>query len=269
MVKHKINTTHITKLDHSMSPQPNIALVTDADMPIGRAIALGLTRAGWRVAVHYGRDIRAAQITADAADYLGHNAPLVRCDLTDEVAVRAMLHDLQEKIGRVNCVVNYGALTEFDNAATFCATRLDAHMASHLTGPVILARALHAMTPANQHSVVINLIDQKLQQLQPDFLSYTLSHAALQTATTLLAQALAPRTRVVGIACDLLPRSGNTHGPLYAVGSKQSFNHASLSDMIAAVRFAAESSAVTGSLLLVNGGQHLVPAQPAAAHRLS
>src|SRR5690606_9306930 len=110
----------------------------------------------------------------------------------------------------------------------FSAARLDAHMASHLSGPVILARALHAMTPADERSAVINLIDQKLQQLQPDYRSYTLSHAALQTATTLLAQALAPRTRVVGIACDLLPRPSNAHGGLYAVGSKQSFNHTAL-----------------------------------------
>lgn len=252
-----------------MRSQPKIALVTDADMPIGRAVALGLTRAGWRVAVHYGRDIRAAQITADAANYLGQKSQLVRCDLTDEVAVRAMLLDLEEKIGRVNCVVNYGGLAEFDNAATFSAARLEAHMASHLSGPLVLARALHANTPAHQRSVVINLIDQKLQQLQPDFLSYTLAHAALQTATTLLAQALAPRTRVVGVACDLLPRPSNTHGGLYAVGSKQSFNRTTLSDMIAAVRFAAESPAVTGSMLLVNGGQHLVPAQPTAAQRFS
>lgn len=252
-----------------MRPQAKIALVTDADMPIGRAITLGLTRAGWRVAVHYGRDVRAAQITADAANYLGQKGQIVRCDLTDEVAVGTMLQDLQGKMGRVNCVINYGALAEFDNAATFSASRLEAHMAAHLSGPVVLARALHATTPPDLRSVVINLIDQKLHQLQPDYLSYTLAHTSLQTATTLLAQALAPRTRVVGIACDLLPRPSNAHGGLYAVGSKQSFNHTTLSDMIAAVRFAAESPAVTGSLLLVNGGQHLIPAQPTAANRLS
>lgn len=246
-----------------------VALVTDADLPIGRAVALGLTRAGWRVAVHYGRDIRAAQITADAANYLGQKARIVRCDLADESAVRALLQEMEAKLGRVSCVVNYGGLAEFDNPATFSADRLDAHMTSQLSGPVMLARVLHAMTPADQRSVVINLIDQKLQQLQPDFFSYTLAHAALQTATTLLAQALAPRTRVVGVACDLLPRPSNAHGGLFAVGSKQSCNRATLSDMIATVRYAAESPAVTGSLLLVNGGQHLVPAQPAATQHLS
>ena len=252
-----------------MRSPSKIALITDADLPIGRAVALGLARAGWAVAVHYGRDVRAAQITADIAHYLGRKACIVRCDLTDEIAVRATLQDIEEKLGQASCVINYGGLGEFDNAATFSAARLDAHMASHLSGPVILARALHATTPPDQRSVVINLIDQKLQQLQPDFLSYTLAHAALQTATTLLAQALAPRTRVVGVACDLLPRPSGAQGGLYAVGGKQSFDHTTLSDMIAAVRFAAESPAVTGSMLLVNGGQHLVPAQPIAANRFS
>jgi NAD(P)-dependent dehydrogenase (short-subunit alcohol dehydrogenase family) len=252
-----------------MRSYPKIALVTDADMPIGRALALGLARAGWQVAVHYGRDVGAAQITADAISYLGPKNCIVRCDLSDDAATRTMLVEVEEKLGRVNCVVNYGGLADFDNAATFSTERLNAHISAHLTGPVVLTRALHAATPANQRSVAINLVDQKLQQLQPDFLSYTLAHAALQTATPLLAQALAPKTRVVGIACDMLPRATSTHGGRHAARSKQSFDRTALSDMIAAVRFAAESPAVTGSLLLVNGGQHLFPAQSQAAHRVS
>ena len=252
-----------------MRSYPKIALVTDADMPIGRALALGLTRAGWRVAVHYGRDIRAAQITADLIAYLDQKTCLVCCDLSNDGAVRTMLLEVEEKLGRVSCVVNYGGLAEFDNASTFSVDRLGHHMKSHLSGPIVLTRALHASTPANQRSVAINLVDQKLQQLQPDFLSYTLAHAALQTATPLLAQAFAPRTRVVGIACDMLPRAAGTHGDRHAARSKQSLDRTVLNDMIAAVRFAAESPAVTGSLLLVNGGQHLAPAQPMAANRLS
>jgi NAD(P)-dependent dehydrogenase (short-subunit alcohol dehydrogenase family) len=251
-----------------MSLHTKVALVTDADMPIGRALALGLTRAGWRVAVHYGRDIGAAQITADVIAYLAQKTYVVRCDLSNDAAVRTMLQEVEEKMGRVSCVINYGGLAEFDNTATFSAERLNGHMASHLTGPIVLTRALHASTPANQRSVAINLIDQKLQQLQPDFLSYTLAHAALQTATPMLAQALAPRTRVVGIACDMLPSAAIAHSGRQSARSKQSFDRTALSDMIAAVRFAAESPAVTGSLLLVNGGQHLVPAQPMAADRV-
>ena len=252
-----------------MPLQHKVALITDADMPIGRAIALGLTRAGWRVAVHYGRDIHAAQITADAVQYLGQKAKVLRCDLTNEIAVKTMLQEIGESLGRVCCVVNYSGLVEQDNASSFSAARLQAHMSAHLAGPVMLARTLHAVTPANQHSVVINLLDQKLLNLQPDFLSYTLANAALQAATPMLAQALAPETRVVAVGCDLLPQAGVPHGGLYAVGGKHSLNRTTMNDMIAAICYAAESSAVTGSMLLVNGGQHLFPSQPLAANQSS
>src|SRR6185312_6232930 len=103
-------------------------------------------------------------------------------------------------LGTISCVVNNASLFDYDSAGDFSAARLDMHMHVNLTAPVLLAQALYAATPADSQSVVINLLDQKLFNLNPDFLSYTLSKAALHSATTMLAQALAPKVRVVGIA---------------------------------------------------------------------
>ena len=126
-------------------------------------------------------------------------------------------------------------------------------MRSNLAAPILLAQALYAATLENEgaQAVVINLLDQKLFNPQPDFLSYTLSKAALHSATALLAQAYAPQLRVVGIAPSLTMSM--------TTSDQQPKLPATLEDIAATVCFVASSSAITGSTLVVDGGQHLYP----------
>jgi NAD(P)-dependent dehydrogenase (short-subunit alcohol dehydrogenase family) len=163
----------------------------------------------------------------------------------------------------VSCVVNNAALFDYDSAADFSSVRLDAHMHINLAAPVLLAQALHAATPDGAQAVVINLLDQKLFNPNPDFLSYTLSKAALQCATTLLAQALAPKLRVVGIAPGISLVSGaqSEAGFAAAHAATPLGKSSTPEDIAAAVCFLAEASAITGTTLLVDGGQHLLPLQ--------
>jgi NAD(P)-dependent dehydrogenase (short-subunit alcohol dehydrogenase family) len=134
-------------------------------------------------------------------------------------------------------------------------------MQANVAAPVLLAQALHAATPAGAQAVVINLLDQKLYNLNPDFLSYTLSKAALQTATTMLAQALAPTVRVVGIAPGLtMVSGGQTEGGFEAAHQATPLGQSSTpQDIVDAVCYLASARAVTGTTLLVDGGQHLMP----------
>jgi NAD(P)-dependent dehydrogenase (short-subunit alcohol dehydrogenase family) len=163
--------------------------------------------------------------------------------------------------GPVTCLVNNAALFEQDDAGDFTVARLDAHMHANLAAPVLLAQALHAMTPDGAQAVVINLLDQKLYNLNPDFLSYTLSKAALQAATTMLAQALAPRVRVVGVAPGITLQSGGQTQEGFEQAHKVTpLGRSSTSgDIAAAVCYLAEAGAVTGTTLIVDGGQHLLP----------
>jgi NAD(P)-dependent dehydrogenase (short-subunit alcohol dehydrogenase family) len=134
-------------------------------------------------------------------------------------------------------------------------------MSTNLAAPLLLAQALHAATPENSQAVVINLLDQKLYNLNPDFLSYTLSKAALDAATKMLAQALAPTVRIVGVAPGITLVSGDqsedgfiqahTQTPLKRSSTPQ--------DIADAVVYAASARALTGTTLVVDGGQHLVP----------
>ena len=240
---------------------PQVALVTGAGRRLGRAIALGLAQAGWDVAVHYRHSEREAEDTAQAIRALGRRAALLACDLTDEAAVRALPGRAAEALGRVTCIVNNASLFEYDNATTFSPALLSAHMSANLAAPLLLAQALHAATPENEQAVVINLLDQKLYNLNPDFLSYTLSKAALDTATNMLAQALAPRLRIVGVAPGITMVSGDQSEAGFAQAHTATplGRSSTPQDIADAVVYAASARALTGTTLVVDGGQHLVP----------
>jgi NAD(P)-dependent dehydrogenase (short-subunit alcohol dehydrogenase family) len=241
--------------------KPQVALVTGAGKRIGRAIALGLARAGWDVAVHYRASEREAEETLAAIRALGRRACLLRADLAVEDEVRALPARAAQALGRVTCVVNNASLFEYDSATTFSPQLLASHMQANLAAPLLLAQALHAATPQGSQAVVINLLDQKLYNLNPDFLSYTLSKAALQTATTMLAQALAPTVRVVGVAPGITLVSGDqTEDGFAKAHTATPLGRSSTpGDIADAVVYAANARALTGTTLLVDGGQHLVP----------
>ncbi len=240
-----------------------VALVTGAARRIGRTIALALAQRGWDVAVHYGNSAADAQATIREIEGLGRRAVALQADLADESAVKALLPAVTKALGRVSCVVNNASLFEHDSAADFSPAALDRHMHVNLAAPLLLAQALHAATPAGAQSVVVNLLDQKLYNLNPDFLSYTLSKATLQTATTMLAQALAPTVRVVGVAPGITLVSGDQTEEGFAKAHKITplGSSSTPDDVAAAVCFVADSPAITGTTLLVDGGQHLIPLQ--------
>jgi NAD(P)-dependent dehydrogenase (short-subunit alcohol dehydrogenase family) len=211
--------------------------------------------------VHYRHSEREALETVETIRSLGRKAAAFACDLADEAAVRALPGRAAEALGRVSCIVNNASLFEYDSATTFSPSLLAAHMSANLAAPLLLAQALHAATPAGSQAVVINLLDQKLYNLNPDFLSYTLSKAALETATTMLAQALAPQLRIVGIAPGITLVSGDQseEGFAKAHGVTPLKRSSTPQDIADAVVYAASARALTGTTLVVDGGQHLVP----------
>jgi NAD(P)-dependent dehydrogenase (short-subunit alcohol dehydrogenase family) len=238
-----------------------VALVTGAARRIGRAIALGMAQAGWDIAVHYRHSQAEAEDVAHAIGQLGRRAVLLQADLSDESQAAALARQAVAALGRLDCIVNNASLFEYDKPANFSPSLLASHMQCNVAAPLLLAQALHAMTPDGSQAVVINLLDQKLYNLNPDFLSYTLSKAALHTATTLLAQALAPKLRVVGVAPGITLVSGDQTGDGFARAHQTTPLRRSSTpqDIVDAVCYAASARALTGTTLLVDGGQHLVP----------
>lgn len=238
-----------------------VALVTGSARRIGREIALALARDGWDVGVHYGHSRDEALATVDEIQALGRRAVALACDLENESEVRALITQCAAALGPVRCLVNNASLFEYDQATSFDVNALLRQMRVNTAAPILLAQALHAALLDAERGVVINLLDQKLWNPNPDFLSYTLSKSALHEATRLLALALAPRLRVVGVAPGITLPSGTQSHEGFAQAHQQTPLGASSTpqDIAAAVVYLARAQAVTGSTLLVDGGQHLAP----------
>jgi NAD(P)-dependent dehydrogenase (short-subunit alcohol dehydrogenase family) len=239
-----------------------VALVTGAARRIGRAIALDLARHGWDLAVHYRSSAEAALGTAADARALGAEAKPFQADLADETAARALVPAVVARFGRIDAVVNNASMFEYDDAAGFSYAKMAAHLAANTAPAIVLANALAAeLRGSSATGCVVNLLDQRLANPNPDYFSYTLSKAALQSATTMLAMALAPRVRVCAVAPGLTLTSPMIDAArlkkLKAAGPLQ--HGVEAPDIAHAVRFLLENPAVTGVTLLVDAGSHLVP----------
>jgi NAD(P)-dependent dehydrogenase (short-subunit alcohol dehydrogenase family) len=244
-----------------VSSPSRTVLVTGSAKRLGREIALALARAGWQVAVHYrGSADDAMKTVADCAAFTASSAAF-DADLADEAAVRALLPRVIAHFGQVDAVVNSAAIFEHDSAKSFSYTAMERHLRCNTGAAIVLAQALHAhVSERAGRGVVVNLLDQKLWNQNPDFISYTLSKAALEAANTMLAQALAPRVRVVGVAPGLtLTSEFLTPEKFEALHKLSPLGRSSTADDVAAtVKFALENSSITGTTLLVDGGQHLM-----------
>jgi NAD(P)-dependent dehydrogenase (short-subunit alcohol dehydrogenase family) len=253
----------------SSSSPARTVLVTGSAKRLGREIALTLARAGWQVAVHYRGSASDATKTVADCTRLTKAAAAFDADLADEAAVRALLPRVIAHFGQVDAVVNSAAIFEHDSAASFSFAALDKHLHTNTGAAIVLAQALHAHVVARAGKdkatgavagVVVNLLDQKLWNPNPDFFSYTLSKAALAAANTLLAMALAPQVRVVGVAPGLTLTSPTLTPEKFEAMHKLSplGRSSTPQDVASAVKFALENQAITGTTLLVDGGQHLM-----------
>ena len=244
----------------SPTPAP-VVLVTGAAKRLGREIALALAAGGWRVAVHYRSSEQDAIETVAACAKIQGDSALFEGDLGDEKVVNALLPRVMAHFGQVDAVVNSASAFEQDDAASFSFASLEKHLRSNTAAPILLAQALYAhLASRNANGAVVNLLDQKLWNQNPDFLSYTLSKASLEAANTMLAMALAPRVRVVGVAPGLTLTSHMLSDAQFEALHKLSplGRSSTPADVASTVKFALENQSITGTTLLVDGGQHLM-----------
>jgi NAD(P)-dependent dehydrogenase (short-subunit alcohol dehydrogenase family) len=249
--------------------QQKAVLVTGAGKRLGREIAMQFARQGWEVAVHYGRSEQEAEKTVAEIQGLGARSSAFQADLAVEAAVGALFADVTQQFPNLHCLVNSASIFEYDRASS--ATPLTGkslldHMQVNLLAPVLLAQLMFAYQKAKTQASgsipsVIQLLDQKLINLNPDYLSYTLSKAALAASVETLAMDFAPHLRVVGLAPGISLPSGDQS----LKGFEQAHQMTPLGqsstpvDIADAAVFLANSNAITGTTLYVDGGQHLLP----------
>lgn len=245
-----------------MSARP-LVLVTGAARRLGRAIALDLAAHGRDIAVHYRHSRADADDTVQRLRALGARAEAFAADLADEAQAEALVPQVIARMGALAAVVNNASRFDHDDFGTLRYATLEQHWRTNTAAPIVLARALHraCRSAPVADACVVNLLDEKLFNPNPDHLSYTLSKAALHAATPLLARALAPLLRVCGVAPGLTLDSALIDGErLAALKAQGPLGHGvEPQDVARTVRFVLDNRALTGTTLLVDAGSHLVP----------
>lgn len=236
-----------------------VAIITGAGKRIGRGLALALAEDGYDIAVHYRSSESEAAATVRAVEELGRRAMTFRADLGVGGEIEAMMADIRGRLGPAECLINSASLFEYDLAESWTVQSFDRHMAVNLRAPLLLAQRMIADLPDGVQGCVINLLDQKLFNLNPDFYTYTLSKLGLKGATELLAQAVAPKCRVNAVAPGLTLRSGDQTQEQFAeVHAMTPLGRGtSIDDIADAVRYLVRATAVTGAVLPVDCGQRL------------
>lgn len=247
------------------SKDSRAVLVTGGSQRLGKAISLAFAQHGWNVALHYRNSEAEASETASEITGLGRRCVMVQGDLSSAEDRERLFTKAVDQLGQLDAIVNNASLFEYDSAAEFSETILLQHLGPNLVAPVDLAQRLaqHVATRADTQGVVVNMLDQKLWSYNPDFFSYTLCKAALQAATTMLAQGLAPAVRVVGVAPGLtLPSHMQSQADFQRTHAMAPLGKSSTPEDIAdTVVFAAQNRSITGTTIVVDSGQHLMGLQ--------
>ena len=237
-------------------PGRGVALVTGGARRIGRTIALALAGAGYDVVVHHraaGDDLS----VLGEIEALGRRAAAVAADLSDEAQVRGVIPAATAALGRLTVLVNNASIFLDDRVGGLSRESWDAHFGTNLRAPLVLAEAFAAQAAAG--ACIVNLLDQRVLKPNPQFISYSLSKAALWFATRTLAQALAPAVRVNGVGPGpTLPSIHQSQAEFDAEAANTPLGRrATPAEIAAAVLYLVDAPAVTGQMIAVDGGQHL------------
>ncbi|MDX2154949.1 MAG: SDR family oxidoreductase [Hyphomicrobiaceae bacterium] len=236
------------------------ALVTGAGKRIGRAIALDMAAHGWDVAVHYGSSETEADGVAAEIRAMGRRAITAHADLEDAASVLRLVPECAGRLGPLTCVVNNASLFIEDDVATLDPAVWDRQLAVNLRAPVLLAQALANHLPPDCFGNVVNIIDQRVLRPTPDFLSYSIAKEALHAATRRLAQALAPRIRVNGIGPGPVLQSVYQTDAAFEAEARGTLLRrvTGPAEIAQGVRFILDAPSLTGQMIALDAGQHLV-----------
>ncbi|CFW98014.1 Short-chain dehydrogenase [Candidatus Filomicrobium marinum] len=238
---------------------PDTVLITGAARRIGRALALDLARHGWRVAIHCRHSRGEAEELAHEITTLGSSAAVLDCDLADSDAVAKLIPRCADALAQPVCLINNASAFLPDSVAEMTEEIWNTHLDINLRTPVFLARALYVDLPSDKQGNVINIIDQRVWRLTPEFFSYTISKSGLWTATRTLAQAMAPRVRVNAIGPGPVLKSIHQTDADFAAEAESTLlgRGPTPEEVAAAARFILAAPALTGQMIALDGGQHL------------
>jgi NAD(P)-dependent dehydrogenase (short-subunit alcohol dehydrogenase family) len=243
------------------------ALVTGGSTRIGAAIVQDLAENGFAVAIHANGSVAQAQELCGAIQSKGGRAAVVQADLGDARERAGVVQSAVKALGPLGLVVNNASIFEDDSIESFDEEVFERHFDVHVKAPAILIRDFAAQLPEDARGLVVNMIDQRVWALNPRFFTYTLSKAALWTATQTLAQALAPKIRVNAIGPGPTLKNQRQSEADFAAQVDGLLLKAgpALPEFGRTIRFLFDTPSITGQMIALDGGQHLAWQTPDVA----
>lgn len=234
--------------------------MTGAARRIGRQLALDLAAEGWDVAIHYNTSAEEAHEVARLVVERGQRATTVQGDLSIPGVPDRLIAEASDALGGLTGLINNASVFEPDEAGSITPESWAQHLDTNLRAPVFLSQAFARQLPGGESGNIISIIDQRVWKLNPKFFSYTASKAALWTVTRTLAQALAPRIRVNAIGPGPALPSVRMDEDEFRKQARLTLlgRGTSPSEISAAAKFILSQPALTGQMIVLDGGQHLV-----------
>ena len=233
--------------------------ITGGAKRIGAKISEILASKGCNVIIHYNKSSTAAQKLCKKINKYKKSAISVQADLCIEEEIKKAFKIAQNEFGYINCIINNASLFEYDNLKTVSKKSWNDHISANLNGPLILSKLFYKNLPKNNYGDIINILDQRVLNLTPHFLSYTISKSALWTLTQTLALELAPKIKVNAIGPGPVIKSKfQTEKEFIKQCKKMPLQIGSNPNEIAqTVIFLLTIPSITGQLITLDGGQHL------------
>jgi NAD(P)-dependent dehydrogenase (short-subunit alcohol dehydrogenase family) len=245
----------------SVSPNqpPQTALVTGAADRIGAAMARALAGAGYAVVVHHRGGADKAKALVAEIEESGGIAASLKADLALPRQRDTLIAKAAKFFGPLTVLVNNASSFEPDSVIDLDQSLWDRHFAIHAAAPAFLARDFAAQLPDGEQGNIVNIVDERILRLTPNYFSYTLSKATLWTMTKTMAQSLAPRIRVNAIGPGpTLPDAGQSEAAFKRNQASAMLGYgADPPDVTEALLYLLNAPAVTGQMLAIDGGRHL------------
>ena len=234
-------------------------LITGAATRVGKAIALHFAERGWNIALHYFRSSSKAKELKKIIEQNWVKAVLIKADLKNPKQTEKIMSLARKKLGTIDCLINNAALFEKDDIANFTTKSWNNHLNINLLAPTILIKQFAKQASRKSVSNIINIIDQRIFNLTPFFMSYTISKSGLQTLTKTMAMRLGSNIKVNAIAPGPTiknKRQSDRHfrNQVRSTLLKKSVRSEDICDT---VEFLINNNSVTGQIIAVDSGQNL------------
>ena len=234
-------------------------LITGAATRIGKAIALHFAERGWNIALHYFRSSSKARKLKKIIEQNSVKVALIRADLKNPKQVEKIMFLARRKLGTIDCLINNAALFKKDDISNFTTKSWNDHLNINILAPAILTKQFAKQASKKTISNIINIIDQRIFNLTPFFMSYTISKSGLQTLTKTMAMRLGPNIKVNGIAPGPIIKSKRQTDRHFRNQVKSTLLKKSvrLEDICDTIEFLINNNSVTGQIIAVDSGQNL------------